>query len=308
MQKETSKRLKNRNDPVGIHSDFSIKGMFFFGFPFFAVGLFVILIGTEVIAVDPNTVHAPMWVLTTVGAVFLASGLLIWNMGWRHVSLIRRREKLSAKYPNDRAMADYPWERDQYSPLRWRPVRKALGMAVFFVVFASVFNWWAFGSGNSPLFLKLMIGLLDLIVLGVILYCIRTIWHALKFGKTSLKYPYFPIRLGDSVELEIQLPIGLSRAEGATLKLRCIKEFYEISGHGKNRNKRLVHEVLYESVSRLNRTQVEQWPGTLRYSFELPKEAPPTALSSEAPHFWEIELRMDVPGLDLEQRYLLPVY
>lgn len=47
-----------------------------FGGLFLAAGGFIILIGMEVIPVDPSSVHAPMWVITMAGDVFFMGGVM----------------------------------------------------------------------------------------------------------------------------------------------------------------------------------------------------------------------------------------
>lgn len=308
MLSDKPKRLNNRSEPVGLHKNFSPRGMFLFGLPFLGVGIWIMLVGLEIVEVDSSKVHAPMWVLTVVGLIFAASGCLVWNMGWQQAKIRQRLKRLAAQYPGDTAMADYPWDRNGYSPPRWKPVRKAWSALIFMAVFSSVFNWWAFGSGNGPLPVQIGIGILDLVLLGVLLWALKTTWHAVKFGKTQLNYDHFPYRPGERAFLEIQLPASLRNGQSATLTLRQILEYYEITGSGKNRNKRLVHEVKYSEEQTLTQNQIAEWPGYIRTLWDLPKIARATQLSADQPLFWELELELDVPGLDLKQRYLLPVY
>jgi hypothetical protein len=303
-----SNRLRNRTEPVGLHASHSSRGMLLFGLPFFGVGVWITLVGLEMVEVDPSSVHAPMWVLTVVGLIFAASGCLIWSMGWQQYRQLKLLNKQKAKYPGEAAMADYPWNRDGYSPPRWTPARKAWSAAVFMIVFSSVFNWWAFGSGDGPLPVKIGIGVLDLILVWVVWFAIKRTWHALKFGQTRLVYDEFPYLPGETIQLRIEVPQVLRNGRSATVTLRQVLEYYEISGHGKNRNKRLVHEVKYEDAQELSETDLAQWPGIIRTEWTLPKVATGTQLHAEKPVFWELELKMEVPGLDLEQRYLLPVY
>jgi hypothetical protein len=44
----------------------------------------------------------------------------------------------------------------------------------------------------------------------------------------------------------------------------------------------------------------------LRY--ELPADAQPTQLSADTPIFWELEVKLDLPGLDFQEIYLVPIY
>ena len=309
MERSIPYRLKNRNaQPVGIHANYSLKGMLLFGLPFVGFGLYFTLGSLGIIEFDESKVNGPMWLLTAAGLVFFFGGLMLWGMGFRQFCLLRRIQKLADQYPNEPAMSDFPWDRSGFSPSRWVPVRKGVLMALFFILFASIPNGIALSTDPTPLLLRLMTILMNLIVIAVVYYMLKTLWHAIKFGRTRLQFPRFPLRLGETVDLEITLPPALRRADKARLTLRCIKEFLESSGHGKNRSTRIVHEVLYESVKQQDSTDLATRPGAIYTRFTLPREASATQIQGTPPHFWELELQLEVPGLDLEQRYLLPVY
>ncbi len=52
-----------------------------FGGLFLATGGFIMLMGLEVIPVDPSSIHAPMWVITAAGAVFFLGGVMALTQG-----------------------------------------------------------------------------------------------------------------------------------------------------------------------------------------------------------------------------------
>jgi hypothetical protein len=309
MQNTSPNDLKSRNaGPIGIHSELSPKSMLLFGLPFCGIGIWTTLMGLGVIAIDPDKLHAPMWVLTAIGFVFLFGGISIWGMTGRQVQRQLAIRKQSRKYPNEHAMADYLWDPNGYTPPRWRPALKSSMIAIFVLAFASIPNWIAYFSGEDSIFLKLMTVVTNLIVIAVFYYAAKTIWHSIKFGQTRLRYPHFPLRPGEGIQLEIDLPDRLRSPEQAKLTLRCLSEYYEVSGHGKNRSKRLVHKILHESSQSLSAEQVTQYPGTLKAYFDVPIDAPSSGLQASPPRFWELEMKLFLPGLDLQQYYLLPVY
>lgn len=304
-------RLKNRTgDPVGIHAQFSGRSSFFFGLIFFGVGVWIGLIGLEVVEVDPSKVNAPMWVLTACGVIFALSGCLIWGMGLRQIRLLRNVEQLAKQYPGDPAMADYPWDRTGFTPPRWTPARKSWVAVLFFIVFALIPNWLSreIDSGFANVFMGFMAVMMNLTVLAVIVYAARLTWHAFKFGKTRLVYPAFPLRPGQRSDLEIQLPSSLRHVTGGMATLRCLKEYYETSGSGKNRSQRLVHDILYEDPQSISAEDLNRTPGAVHVELDLPEDAPTTQIQGNPTHFWELELELNVKGLDLKQRYLIPVY
>jgi len=311
IEGQSLKRLTGRTSAVGSSSGFSPLGMLLFGLPFVGFGIWMILMGLEIVAVDPSKVHAPMWVITVSGLVFFFAGLMVWGIGGRQALHEKKRQLHAQQNPNIPAMADYPWDATGYSPPRWQPLIKGLGGAAFMTVFMSMSNWWAFWSGDGVIFVKIIVSIFDLILISVWFTTFKSIIHAFKFGKTRLEFGQFPYHTGDWFQAKIQLPAGLERVESAKLVFRCVREFYEVSGSGKNRSKRLVHEQLWAEKQELNGAEIGKWPRFLNATFTIPGAAPGSDIATRAeekPIFWELEMQLAVPGVDLKQQYLVPVY
>lgn len=85
------------------------------------MGLFIILVSVDIIHTDPESIHAPRWVLTLAGMIFTFVGLYILSTG------------LPA-----------PGESGSHL-LRWIQYFLVLGMLT---AFAAVFLWVGFGSGE----------------------------------------------------------------------------------------------------------------------------------------------------------------
>ncbi|MEM1157865.1 MAG: hypothetical protein AAF649_05610 [Verrucomicrobiota bacterium] len=311
IEGQTPIRLSGRNSPVGHAAGFSIWGMLLFGLPFVAVGVWATLTGLEMIPVDASKVNAPMWVITVCGLVFFCAGLMVWGMGWRQASHHRKLRLHALQYPNLPQMADYAWDASGYSPARWQPLAKTLGGAVFMTVFLSIFNWWAFGSDDDSIFLRVIVIVFDLMLIFVWWTALKGMIHAVKFGRTRLEYGKFPYYLGDWFQANIQLPAGLERVDSVRLVFRCVREFYEVRGRGKNRRRTLVHEQLWAEDQEWSRDEIGQWPRFLNATFTIPAAAPGSRMNAQTKQntiFWELEMELSVPGVDLKQRYLVPVY
>lgn len=207
-------------------------------------------------------------------------------------------------------MQDHPWNPTGFSPKRWKPAIQGFSTAIFLSVFLSIFNWWAFGSGEGPLMVKIIVSIFNLILIFVWWNAVKSVIHAIKFGHTRLEFGQFPYYLGDWFQARILLPSNIERVEHVDLVLRCVQEFYATSGSGKNRRKSLVHEQLWAEEQELSGAEIGPWPRYLNATFVLPAAivAPGSQITSEKPVFWELEMEMKVPGVDLTQRYLVPVY
>ena len=85
------------------------------------MGLFIILMALDIIHTDPESIHAPRWVIVLAGMMFTAVGLYIFSTGLFS-------------------------ESEQKTPIvQWMQYFLILGMLT---AFAAVFLWVGFGSGE----------------------------------------------------------------------------------------------------------------------------------------------------------------
>ena len=299
-------RLSGQLRARGMQTGFSSVGMFLFGAPFLGVGVWATLAGTKLIPIDESKLHAPHWVLAAFGVVFGLGELMLWVMGLRQFRANRRRNALQWRDP---ALADYPWDTRGFTPPRWSRAAKAIGGVIFLTLFLSMFNWWAF-MANGPWMVKIIVGLFDLILLFAAWQTGMLIGRTLKFGPSRIEFARFPFRPGETVSLHWLVPQGMTRAAKGTFTLRCVEEWYEVRGSGKNRSKRLVQEAVWSATGHLDQPQ-ELIAGRMdELRFDVPPDAPGTSLSNgdTKPVFWELVVDLDLAGLDFKETYLVPVY
>lgn len=277
-----------------------------FGLPFVAVGLGAILAGTGRLPLAAPKLNAPLWILTVFGLVFTLSGGVVWNMAWWLHRANRRLRELGGRNPE---LADYPWDQRGFTPPRWSRVIKGIGLMIFLALFLSMFNWWAFGD-NGPWPVKIIVGLFDLVLVLVVWQVFMALGQAIKFGPSRIEFGRFPFRPGETVSLYWQVPRGMTRAANGKFTLRCVEEWYETHGSGRNRNRTLVQEQIWSGIGHLDQP-CEMLPGkTEELQFALPADAVGTALSYRGSKavFWELVIHLDLAGLDFRESYLVPVY
>ena len=299
------RRLRGRTERRGSHTGMSTRGIFAFGACFVVMGLFIVLVGSRVIPVDPKKVHAPWWVLTTAGAVFALGGLMVWGMTWKQFTANRRREL--ARKNAEPALSDYAWDTRGVEAPRWKRAFTAVGGALFLTLFLSMFNWWAFFA-EGPWPVKIIVILFDLILVAVWWQAAIRVGCALKFGRSRLEFSRFPFRPGGPVVLHWTGTAEIADLTGGTFTLRCVEEWQERSGHGKSRTVRLVHEELWSGTWHLDPAGHCEPGKRLELQFDVPADAPSTCLHAERPVFWELEVNVQMPGFDFEETYLVPVY
>ncbi len=302
-RRRLSGTFQKRGSKLGI----STWGGFLFGGVFVAVGTWIILVGTRVIAVNPSSVHAPYWVLTVAGASFAAGGLMVWGMAWKQFAANRQRLQATRQYPNEPALADYHWHPEGFQVSEWPGLAKALALALGLTVFLSMFNWWAFVA-QGPWMVKGIVILFDCVAVLTWVQAAQQLGRAIKFGHSRIVFSRFPYSLSEPIYLRWQAGGGISSVRKGTFTLRCVEEWMESRGSGKDRSSYLVHEELWSGTWFLEQPRNFGLREEVELSYNLPADARPTSLNADKPLFWELEVKLDLPGLDFRETYLVPIY
>jgi hypothetical protein len=301
------RRVKNYNERRGTRTGFSVPGAFLFGGVFVATGMAIALIGLHVIPVDPADVHAPYWVIVMCGVCFGGGGLTVWTMGVTQHRDERRRRAGARLHAGSPALRDRAWDPRGYTPPRWGRAVRSIAFAGFFALFLSVFNWWAWG-GHGPWGVKAIVVLFDLVLALVWWKAALAVGRAIKFGGSRLVFAHFPYRMDEPVVMRWMPPHAITRAERGSFTFRCLEEYYEERGTGRDRNRWLVHDELCAETQSFDRPQAFAPGHAVEFRFELPAGARATKLAADRPVFWEFEVKLSMPGLDFEEWYLVPVY
>ncbi len=301
------RRLRGRTERRGTATGMPVWGTFLFGLIFVATGTGIGLVGLRVISVDPSSVHAPYWVIAVCGLCFAGGGLAVWGMAVTQFRDERRRRDAMRRYAGAEALADHAWDVRGFTPPRWgRAVKSVMG-AAFFTVFISVFNWWAWGA-HGPVMVKIIVTIFDLVVVLVWWQAVLTVGRAVKFGGSRLVFDHFPYRLNETVALRWVAPRGITQADRGSVTFRCVEEYYEERGSGKDRNRWLVHDELSAEAQSFDTPRTFPPGRPVEFRYELPENARPTKLSADRPVYWELEVKLSMPGLDFEEWYLVPIY
>ncbi|HUR45907.1 MAG TPA: hypothetical protein VMZ27_08555 [Candidatus Saccharimonadales bacterium] len=300
-------RLNGMAERRGSRAAFSGLGAFLFGTPFVGAGTFIILVGTKTVSVNPRTVHAPYWILTAIGTMFALAGLLIWGTGWKSWRAQVRSQQLFKSRSTHPAFADYPWNPRGFESERWKRSVTAVGVALLLTLFLSGFNYWAFAD-HGPWPVKIIVGLFDLLGIAAWWRALLLMGRALKFGGSQIAFTSFPYHIGKPVVVHWLPASGIAKPRSGTFTLRCVEEFYETTGTGENRSQTLVHEQRWKGTWFLEQPDAIR-PGTkIDLQYEPPEDLPETQLSAARPIFWEFEVKLDLPGLDFVETYLVPIY
>ena len=303
------RRLSEAGEQRGSQVDgfSSAWGAFAFSSVFVVAGTLILLVGTRLIPVDPKGLRAPWWVLTVFGTVLALAGSLVWGKAWKQFAATQRRREIARQHSAEPALVDYGWDPRGFAAPRWKPAATALGGALFMTLFLSIFNWWAFFAEGAWQ-VKAIVILFDLILLAVWGEAGIRWGRALKFGGSRVEFAHFPYRLTEPVVIHWQPATGIVQIRQGTFTLRCVEEWFEQRDNDKDRSRQMVHEEIWSGTWHQDQERALEPGKRVELRFDLPAAAPPTCLSAAKPIFWELAVKLDLPGLDFAETYLVPIY
>jgi hypothetical protein len=303
-------RLSGIVERRGLQSGLSTPGafgVFLLGLPLAGIGVWITLVGLKFFPVNPSSGHAPYFVLTAAGVVFAGAGLLLWSTAWRQFRAKRRRAQAIAHHVNEPALQDYNWDPREFRSHCWTRSAQLIAFAGFLALFLSMFNWWAW-IAKGPLMVKAIVSLFDLILVFVCWQALLTLSRAVRFGNSRIEFAHFPYRTNESIVVHWLTPPAIRRTNKGTFTIRCVKEWTETTGSGKNRSTVIVHEEQWNGAWSLDAPEDFPPGKNIDFEFQPAPNLPATCLSGPETFFWEFEVNLNLPGPDFRETYLVPVY
>lgn len=274
-----------------------------FGSIFLAVGLGLLALVSQRYSEMPE--EKGLLAGAGVCLLFAGAGAFFIVNGVSGVLAARRRRRLLAENPAEPWLADHAWPGSRIPADRRGGLVHGLGCLVVACLFLAPFNWFAFGSSESPLLVKIIVGLLDLGPPILVAGLVHEQWKRARWGRAHLDLDAFPVYVGQ--RLGARLVPARRLAEGKLeLTLRCIEERHETRRSG-TKNTNVVVAYCHHEAQQAIDLAVTDGDG-VRISFDLPREAPGTRLSESPPTYWELRASAETPGVDFEEIFLLPVY
>lgn len=280
-----------------------------FGLAFAIPGGIIVLVGLGMIPVDESTIHAPRWIVTLAGGLFLITGLWLILHGVLGILRLARLDSNRLTRPAEPWLWDYPWAAGRI------PSREVMSLAhhVFGLLvmggLVAMLNWWAFAI-DGPLMVKIIAVMMDSIGLLVLFQVARRVLARLKHGTPYLAFEPLPIRPGESFEAKLACSRSLERANQIKCVLRFVQEQYETTGRGENRRQDVVCYEQYRDEITIDDISPHRPPaaGSFTIRFNIPSDARGNDLRSRPAAFWDLEIEADCPGVDFLHRFLVPVY
>lgn len=252
----------------------------------------------------PEQISGPATLMVYLfGGIFVVTGFIMVLQGVIALAEARRR-------PGGRE----PWFHDH----GWNPqgafdrsktnVLLAVGRIALFAVFLlpfHIFLWMNEGEGPVWVY-HVVIGLFDLLFLGLAGQQAYRAIGWMKYGSKRLRYGTFPFFSGEPMRVRFEGGGDLARCEvQATLRL-----VENVSEEVRNRDR---HSNRKTTVYQLWKQEVAARTDTLGmadFQFMVPDNAPATSLKPGAPWclYWEVVVRVPMPVVGYEGTFLVPVY
>jgi hypothetical protein len=202
-----------------------------------------------------------------------------------------------------------PWlqNRDWNSPVIYSNAKGGIWAAwIFAIIWNGISSPALFAvsdeldKGNYAILFAL---LFPLVGLGILYWAIKATLEWWRFGKTPLLLEPYPGAIGGDVGGEIQVNTPFDPNLKYQVELACMHSY--VSGSGKNRSR---HESVVWQDQGSAQAQHSQVGTALRFCFSVPEDLPESQERSDRYHYWRLKLHCDMPGVDLNRQFQIPVF
>ncbi len=209
----------------------------------------------------------------------------LWDHSWRRVLVDEQLSKVLARLPRFLAVT--------FVLL----ILNGISLA-FLVMEGPIVGFFAFG---------LFAIVYDVMLLPrEILPYVRDVLALLRYGRTRLHLPGIPLALGKQSQVELEVPRGLEKLTQVRAVLRNVRERQVHKRVNGKQRLSTVRDVEYERVQKV---EPGRESGRLYLVLNVPDTREAGSVLCTHPRvLWELQLTSEVPGLDLDVTFLLPVY
>ena len=177
------------------------------------------------------------------------------------------------------------------------------GFAVFWNLISTPVAFFVPDIWREKGALALLVLLFPCVGLGLLFWAIKTTLEWRRFGPTPLTMDPFPGAIGGDVGGEILVNIPYQPFTAFEVTLSCINSYLSGSSKSRSRSEKLIWQD--QGHAEAQRTM----HGTrLQFRFEVPDGLPESEAYGNNYHLWRLNLHSDMPGVDLNRSFEIPVY
>ncbi len=276
-----------------------------FALPFTLMGLVALVQGLRLLpSGKPKEIMEPL----LFGCIFTLGGLGMMVFGYYSMRAEKARNARKAAHP------DEPWRwREDWAAGRADPQSSAGVWGIW--VFAIFWNLVSapvtilvvmkeLQKGNKLVLFALLFPLVGLALLYAAIYA--TIQRR-KYGRTVFKMLANPCAIGGQAAGMIEIPRKLNPRDGFKLKLECVHRL--VTGSGKHRTTK--ETMLWEESAVVTQDLLahQQDRTGVPVQFMIPAASEEASKDKCNPSIhWRLKVTADVPGVDLNETFELPVF
>lgn len=263
----------------------------------------------------------------------VAGGLaMLGGVGLSYLSQRNRRSEKRSEGVSNAEAAGTPWEGRR----AWRtPVMKhegtsgpwvpAIGFTVGGGLLAGAFIWNAIIRAANPDWAALLTLLFPLVGSFLLYRCLKARKRRKRFGVSELEMETMPGRLGRRLVAEVRarLPRDTFPEHGVQVQLSCyrrtVRQKRTTDSDGDSSTKLVTkNDLMWRGEKQMKARTYRDGHAHIPVSFSVPADLPPStthkrsktqlARTGEADFIWKVAVRADVPGVDYEARFEVPVY
>ncbi len=192
---------------------------------------------------------------------------------------------------------------DANSSLKWMMVFALLWNAIAFLVAGSLTLQLPreLDKGNYAALIVYVFPLVGVLLIG---WVIRTWLHDRRFGKTALILDPYPGAIGGQVGGEILIPVTLPDDVIYQVNIQCLHSKVTRNSKGERSTSTSLEwqDDMPARVEVSDDSQVR-----LRFCFDVPADLPAPTPKGDQWYHWQLSVSADVPGVDLDVSYELPM-
>jgi hypothetical protein len=147
-----------------------------------------------------------------------------------------------------------------------------------------------------------------LVGLGLLVWALRATLRYRRYGVSRFELATLPGVVGHSLRGTVRLALGLRPADGFQVSLSCVRR--RTVGSGKNRSTQ--ESILWRDERRIEGRLERDAAGmgtALPVAFPVPADASPTdGINPADAIVWRLEVTADVPGVDYQSSFEVPVF
>lgn len=148
----------------------------------------------------------------------------------------------------------------------------------------------------------LVILIFNVIGIGLLVMAIRKTLEWRRFGRTPLTMDPHPGAIGGHVGGSVDIKLPYSSEYKFSVTLSNVRSY--VSGSGKNRSR---HESVKWQDNMIASNEPSQNGTQVRFRFDVPDNLMPSEEHSSDYYKWYVNLKAELPGVDLERRFEIPV-